>query len=126
MDTAVSFEEAKTLIENEYYDLTILDIMGVNGFDLLKISTDQKIPALMLTANAISEDAIKKSAEEGAVYFLPKDKMADIDVHVADVFKALEKNQNPWDRWFSKLGGFFDKRFHGTSWREDEKNFGTN
>lgn len=126
LDAAASFEEARKLLEVEYYDLAILDIMGVDGFELLKIATEHKIPAMMLTANALSEEALKKSAKEGAVYFVPKDKMADIDVYVADVFRALEKNQSPWDRWFSKLGGFIDRRFHGTSWREDEKEFWEN
>lgn len=123
LDTADTFDKAKKLIETQYYDLVILDIMGVNGFDLLKIANDYKIPALMVTAIALSEEALKKSAKEGAVYFVPKDHMADMDVYVADVFKALRGNQNPWDRWFGKLSGFFDRRFHGTSWREDEKEF---
>jgi len=123
LDTATSFNEAKQLLEVEYYDLAILDIMGVDGFGLLEIANAHKIPALMLTANALSEETLKKSAKEGAAYFVPKDKMADIDVYVADVFTALEKQQNPWDRWFNRLGGFFDKRFSGTNWREEEEKF---
>lgn len=126
LDTAVSFEQAKQLLEDQYYDIAVLDIMGVDGFGLLEIANKQKIPALMLTAHALSEESLNKSAKEGAAYFVPKDKMADIDVYVADVFTALEKNQSPWDKWFSKLGGVFDKRFHGTSWREDEKQFWDN
>lgn len=126
LDTAETFEEARNLLEEQYYDLVVLDIMGVNGFDLLKIATDHKIPALMVTAIALSEESLKKSAAEGAVYFVPKDHLADMDVYLADVFRALAQNQSPWDRWFSKLGGFFDRRFHGTSWREDEKKFWDN
>ncbi len=121
LDTATSFEKAKKLLEEQYYDLAVLDIMGVNGFELLKIANDHKIPALMLTANALTEEALKKSAKEGAAYFVPKEKMADIDGYIADVFISLEKNLSTWDRWFIKLGGVFDRRFHGTSWREDEK-----
>ncbi len=123
LDTAASFEDAKQLLEVEYYDLTILDIMGVDGFGLLKIAKDHQIPALMLTAHALSEENLKKSAKEGAAYFVPKDKMANIDVYLADVFTALEKKKSPWDRWFNRLGGFFDKRFHGTHWREEEEKF---
>lgn len=126
LDTATSFEAARKLLEEQYYDLAVLDIMGVDGFELLKIANDHKIPALMLTANALTEEALKKSAKEGAVYFVPKEKMVDIDGYIADVFTALEKNLSPWDRWFIKLGGVFDRRFHGTSWREDEKDFWEN
>ena len=123
LDTAASFEEAKQLLEDQYYDLAVLDIMGVDGFDLLEIANEQKIPALMLTAHALNEESLHKSAKEGAAYFVPKDKMADIDTYVADVFTALEKNQSTWEKWYRKLGGVFDRRFHGTSWREDEKEF---
>lgn len=123
LDTATSFKEAKKLLETQYYDLAVLDIMGVDGFELLNIANNNKISALILTANALSEESLKKSAKEGAAYFVPKDRMADIDVYIADVFAALEKNQNPWDRWFHKLGGVMDRRFHGISWREDEKDF---
>jgi len=37
IDTASSYERGKRLIENHFYDIAILDIMGVKGFDLLKI-----------------------------------------------------------------------------------------
>jgi len=123
IDTASSFEDGKQLLENRSYDLAILDIMGVNGYDLLKIAVNQKIPALMLTANALSEENLKKSAEKGAAYFVPKDRMIDIDVFVADVFTALKNKRSPWEKMFDRLGGFYDNRFHGTGWREKEKEY---
>lgn len=123
IDTASSFEEGKQLLENRSYDLAILDIMGVKGFDLLKIASNQKIPSLMLTANALTEESLKKSAETGAAYFVPKDRMIDIDVFVADVFTALKNKKSTWQKLFERLGGFYDNRFHGTGWREKEKEF---
>jgi DNA-binding NtrC family response regulator len=123
IDTASSFEEGKRMLEEQNYDIAILDIMGVKGFDLLKIANDQKIPALMLTANALSEESLKKSVEDGAAYFAPKDKMADIDLFVIDVLEALESKKNTWEKWFDRLGGFYDSRFHGTGWRDKEKQF---
>ena len=97
--------------------------MGVDGFELLKIANNRKIPALMLTAHALSEESLKKSAEEGASYYAPKEKMHEIDFFVTDVLEAIDKKKNPWDRWFERLGGFYDKRFHGTNWREREREF---
>jgi hypothetical protein len=97
--------------------------MGVQGFELLKIANRQKIPALMLTAHALSEESLKKSAEDGAAYFAPKDKMHDIELFVADVLEALEKKKSPWVKWFERLGGFYDKKFHGPNWREQERKF---
>lgn len=123
IDTAASFEEGKRLLESNPYDIAVLDIMGVKGFELLEVANKQKIPALMLTAHALSEESLKKSAESGASYFAPKDEMDKIAIFVADVLEAIEKKKNPWSRWYSRLGGFYDKRFHGTDWREKEKEF---
>ena len=123
VDTALSFEEGKRLLEENDYDVAVLDIMGVKGFDLLEVARKRSIPALMLTAHALSEENLKKSAEEGASYYAPKDEMSRIAQFVADVVEAREKKKNPWSRWYSRLGGFYDKRFHGTDWREKEKEF---
>jgi len=123
IDTASSFDEGKTLLESESYDIAVLDIMGVKGFDLLEIANKYKIPALMLTAHALSEESLKKSAEDGASYYAPKDEIGKIDLFIADVLEAKEKNKSPWIKWFERLGGFYDKKFHGTNWREQERKF---
>ena len=123
IDTASSFEDGKQLLEDQSYDIAILDIMGVRGFDLLKIANIQKTPALMLTAHALSEESLKKSTRGGAAYFAPKDKMADIEIFVADVLTALKMKMSTWEKWLDRLGGFYDSRFHGTNWRETEKKF---
>lgn len=123
IDTATSFEEGKLLLEDQYYDIAILDIMGVMGFDLLKIANAHKIPAIMLTAHALTEENLKKSAKEGAAYFIPKDKMVDIEIFVAEVLSALAMKKNVWEKWFERFGAFFDGRFHGTEWRDKEKDF---
>jgi len=125
LDRASSFEEGKRFLEgnDNDYDIAILDIMGVNGFKLLEIAKEQDVPALMLTAHALSEEALKQSAENGASYYAPKDKMNDIAVFVADVIEAKEKNKNAWTKWFERLGGFYDRKFVGPNWREKEKEF---
>ena len=123
IDTASSFEDGKRLLEDQSYDIAILDIMGVKGFELLKIANEHKIPALMLTAHALSEENLKRSAEDGAAYFAPKDKMADIEIFVADVLTALKMKKSTWEKWLDRLGGFYDRRFQGTGWREQEKKF---
>ena len=126
IDTASSFDDGKRLLEDQSYDITILDIMGVKGFELLKIANSRKLPALMLTAHALSEESLKKSAEGGAAYFAPKDKMADIEIFVIDVLTALKMKKSTWEKWLDRLGGFYDNRFHGTNWREKEKKFWEN
>ena len=123
IDTASSFQEARKLLERNRYDVAILDIMGVQGFDLLQIAKDKKIPALMLTAHALTPENLKKSAEEGAAFFAPKEEMKNIATYVADVIEAMEKKKNPWVKWLERLGGFFDVMFTGPHWREQEKEF---
>lgn len=123
LDTALSFEEGKRLFEKNYYDVAILDIMGVQGFELLEIAKKYKVPALMLTAHALSKENLKKSAEEGAAFYAPKDEMVNIDTFVADIIEARDKNKNVWVKWYERLGGFYDKRFKGTNWREESDEF---
>ena len=122
-DTALSFDAASELLQNNIYDLVILDIMGVGGFDLLDIATERGIPALMLTAHAFSEENLKKSAEKEACCYVPKEKMSDIEVFAADVIESIEKGKNPWIKCFERLGRFYDKKFGGKDWREKEKEF---
>jgi len=123
LDVASTFEEAKALLEEKYYDIAVLDIMGVKGYELLEIANRRNIPALMLTAHALSEENLKKSFENGAAYYAPKDEIGDVGLFIADVLEAKEKNKNVFLKWFDRLGGFFDKRFGGTDWREKEQEF---
>ena len=55
IDTASTFEQAKELLEKNVYHIAILDIMGVRGYDLLEIAKKRNVPALMLTAHALTK-----------------------------------------------------------------------
>ncbi|MBI4962138.1 MAG: response regulator [Desulfomonile tiedjei] len=123
IDTATTFEDGKKLLEAIDYDCAVLDIMGVKGFELLEIAKKRGIPALMLTAHALTEESLDRSAREGASYFAPKELMHQIDLFVADVLQASESKKNPWVRWTERLGGFYDKRFVGTDWQKKEQEF---
>jgi CheY-like chemotaxis protein len=123
LDRATSFKEARDLLENNEYDLVILDIMGVNGFELLALARQKGIPALMLTAHGLSEENLKRSAVEGASYYAPKDEIFEIATFVADVLQAEDEKKSAWERWFKRLGRYYDRRFGGTDWREKEKAF---
>ena len=117
---ASHFEAARDLIEREQFDLVILDIMGVNGFELLKTSVKRGFPTVMLTAYALTPEALKKSIKLGAVSFLPKEKMSDLDEFIADV--VLKGGQPVWGKLFDKLDGFFNKRF-GPDWKQRNEFF---
>ena len=123
IDAASSFDEAKVLLENNYYDIAVLDIMGVKGYELLEIAKSKSVPALMLTAHALTENDLKKSVEGGASYYAPKDEINNIGVFIADVLEAKEKDKSSWVKWFERLSDFCDQRFEGTDWREKERGF---
>jgi len=122
VDRASTFEHAKELLENNIYHVAILDIMGVRGYELLEIAKKRGIPALMLTAHALSKDNLKKSFEKGASYYVPKDEINKIDVFVADILLAQEQNKNVMVKWYERLSGFCDRRF-GPNWKDEDPDF---
>jgi CheY-like chemotaxis protein len=119
-DKATDHDTGYHLLRSWTYDLVILDIMGVRGFDLLNAAVSLGFPTVMLTAHALSMDALKKSIEMGARAYLPKEKMVDIVPFLEDVLNL--KYQSAWKNLFERLGGFFNAKF-GPQWQRDEKNF---
>ena len=119
---ASSFEQAADYLQNHYFDAVILDIMGVRGFDLLKIATEKKLTAVMLTAHALTPENLVKSYQEGAASYFPKEEMSDIESFLNDILKDREKGKNPWIRWYDRLGSFFEKKF-GPDWKKNDKEF---
>jgi DNA-binding response OmpR family regulator len=56
IDTARSYQEAVELFVSWTYDLAILGIMGVRGFELLEMATSHPdpMPVVMLTARTLA------------------------------------------------------------------------
>jgi DNA-binding response OmpR family regulator len=65
-EKASSYQEAVKLLESTDYDLVILDIMGVRGFDLLELAVKKNMKVVMLTAHALTPEALKRSHDMGA------------------------------------------------------------
>ncbi len=122
VDAASSFEEGKQFLENNYYHAAVLDIMGVKGYELLEIANARDVPAVMLTAHAISEEHLKKSVQKGASFYAPKDEINKIATFVADVLDARDKKKNVWAKWYERLSEFCDRRF-GPDWRGKDPEF---
>ena len=122
VDPASSFEEAVSFLKNNTYDVAILDIMGVRGYDLLEATHALGIPTLMLTAHALSPDNLKKSIELGADAYIPKDKMVDIALYVEDVLISRQDKRKNNFKWYTKLRPLFDE-FFGEGWKDPEKRF---
>lgn len=120
--TATNYEEAKELLETQYFDIAILDIMGVDGYALLEIANKRKVIPVMLTAHALSPENIVKSYKEGAASYVPKDEMLNITTFLEDILEAKEQGKSTWTRWFDRLGRYLDRKF-GPDWQKDDKEF---
>ncbi|MBW1707171.1 MAG: response regulator [Deltaproteobacteria bacterium] len=117
---AADYDTALQFLLSYTYDIVILDIMGVNGFELLKTSVSRGFPTVMLTAYVCSPKYLKKSIKLGAVFFLPTDEISKLRSLLGDV--VLGGGKPIWQKVFHKLGGHFDKRF-GPDWKEKDKFF---
>jgi DNA-binding response OmpR family regulator len=116
------FDEAKKLLETQYFDIAILDIMGVSGYKLLEIANKKKVLAVMLTAHALSPEDTVKSFRGGAASYIPKEKMREIATYLNDILEAKEKGKNSWWHWLDRFGAYYDKKF-GPRWRKVDAEF---
>jgi len=122
---ASTFKEAEKLLQTEYFDIAILDIMGVDGYKLLDIAKKKDIIPVMLTAHALSIENTIKSYKKGAASYVPKDEMVRIATFLNDILEAKEKGKNFWWRWTERLGAYYEKKF-GEEWQGKEKDFWRN
>ena len=117
---AKDYEIAQQLLAGFKFDIVILDIMGVGGFELLKKSVSKGFPTVMLTAHAMTPEALKESIKLGAVSFLPKEMMAELDTYLADVLTGSKKMI--WQNLLEKLSEYFGRQF-GADWKEKDDFF---
>jgi DNA-binding NtrC family response regulator len=119
---AQTFEEANQYLETQDFDIAVLDIMGVDGYQLLETANAKGVVTVMLTAHALSPDNIKKSYLGGACSYIPKEEMINIETFLTDVLAAKEEGKNPWTSWYKRLASFCEEKF-GPDWDKDEKEF---
>jgi CheY-like chemotaxis protein len=120
---ATNYEEAVKMLKSQTYDIVILDIMGVRGFDLLDLAVKRNFRVAMLTAHALSPEALKRSFEMKARAYLPKEKLGEVVPFLEDVLKY--EYLPGWKHHLEKLKGFFDTKFEsdwekktGLNWQE--------
>jgi CheY-like chemotaxis protein len=117
---AQDYDTAMQYLASYTFDIVILDIMGVNGFELLRDSVSRGFPTVMLTAHALSPESLKKSIKLGAVSFLPKEKIPELRTYLEDV--VLGGGKPVWKKLFDRMGAYFNKRF-GPDWKEKDRFF---
>ncbi len=122
VDRALDFQTAVEKLETNGYDLAILDIMGVDGLTLLEKAVDRGIPSVMLTANALSAETLLASIRAGAVSYLPKEKLAELEELLEELLAAMGAGEPTWKKLFERLEGFFDRKF-GPGWKDKDPEF---
>jgi DNA-binding NarL/FixJ family response regulator len=126
LEKATTYEEAAKKLKSQTYDVVILDIMGVRGFDLLELAVSRNFRVAMLTAHALNPEALKRSFEMKARAYLPKEKLGEVVPFLEDVLKY--EYLPGWKRLLDKLKDFFDNKFEsdwekktGLMWQEWHK-----
>ncbi len=116
LEKAGTYEDATALLMLNAYDVVILDIMGVRGFDLLETAVKRGFKVAMLTAHALSPEALKRSIQMKARAYLPKDKLGQIVPFLEDL---LQYDYEPgWKHLFEKLQKYFTEQFEA-GWEKD-------
>jgi len=108
-DEATTYEDAMKKLGATHYDIVILDIMGVRGFDLLDAAMKKGLKVVMLTSHALNSDSLKRAYDMKARAYLPKDKLGEIVPFLEDVLKY--EFTPGWKRLLDKLESFFDQKF---------------
>jgi len=83
---------------------------------------EREIPTVMLTAHAISPETLMESIQKGAISYLPKESLVELDDLLNTLLQAYHRGEPPWKLLFEKLGDFFDTRF-GPEWQENDRDF---
>jgi len=108
-----TYERPFQRLENNAYDLVVLDIMGVRGFDLLEAAVKRHFRCDAHGALPHPE-ALKRSYDMKAYAFLPKEKLADIVPFLEDVLKY--DYATGWKRLLQKLPRLFQRPLRA-DWR---------
>jgi len=107
-DKATAYEAAAKMLETPY-DVVILDIMGVRGFDLLDLAVSRNMKVAMFTAHALNPQALERSFKKGARAYIPKEKLGEIVPYLESI---LTTDYLPgWLYLLGKLMDFFDSKF---------------
>jgi len=126
IDSAPDFDSARRFLKSKSYDGAILDLMGVNGLELMELTYEIGTPALILTAHALNSQNFVKTLRGGAYAYIPKQEMINISdflsemIEASEMLEAKEKGTEKPNRWFKKLASFFDETF-GPGWKDKHK-----
>jgi DNA-binding NtrC family response regulator len=103
-----TYQEAVERMASLTYDLVLLDIVGVRGFDLAKLAERRNFPVALLTIYPLTTQAIKNFFKIKAYAYLPKERMGEI---VPFLEETLRYQCLPgWKHLLGKVTGFLGNK----------------
>jgi hypothetical protein len=81
-------------------------------------AVDKGIPTVMLTAHAMNPETLKTSITTGALSYLPKEELPNLDEFLNEILATHKAGESTWKLLFQRLGRFFEKRF-GQDWAKE-------
>ena len=109
LDKAKTYIEAVEMMVSLTYDLVVLDITGIRGFDLLSLTGMRNFPAAVLAGKVLDPDTLMRFVETGTRVYLPKDKLGEIIPFLEDML--THRYQSGWRPLLEKTKGFFTSTF---------------
>jgi DNA-binding NtrC family response regulator len=119
---ARSFQQAKQYLDTQSFDMAVLDIMGVNGYELLETAVAKKVTTVMLTGHALSPEDTMKSFRGGAAFYVPKDKIAEMPKIFAGILDAKKEGKSTWMPFMGWAEAYYSAKF-GPKWDKQKKEF---
>ncbi|MFZ4441730.1 MAG: response regulator [Syntrophales bacterium] len=109
LDQATTHSAATEMMEAQKYDVVILDIMGVRGFDLLELAASRNIKVAMFTEHDLNPKTLELSFKKGARTYIPQERLGEIVPYLESI---LTTHHLPgWGYLLSKVADFFDGIF---------------
>ena len=116
---APDYETALQYLLGYKYDVVIFDVMDINTLELFKISISQKFPAIILTADEVALESLKKSIQMGAVFFFPRELLQELREFLEKLI--LDKWKPDWLPVFDRVDLYLGK-YLGSD-QKGKKNF---
>ena len=123
VDRAADYQTALKLIEREQLRPGHPGHHGGIRSQAVEKTVEKSIPTVMLTAHALSAETLLASIRKGAIFYLPKEKLAEIDTDPEPTARIHGIWPTTWNLLFDKLGDFFDEKF-GPDWKKRTRSSG--
>ncbi|MFC1706349.1 response regulator [Planctomycetota bacterium] len=95
VDCAQSYDKAVALLERNFYDLAVFDLMGVRGLDLVR-DYGRTVRCVVLTGQVVAPVTLSWLTDHGAKAYLPKPDIVDL-THCLRVVTSVSHSMELWN-----------------------------